>query len=269
MSAARRRAALTLLLAGSDPSGGAGLELDLKVHAIFGSHAAALATCVTLQTAVGLSAVTPTSVHTMARPLAALRRDARIAVVQVGMVANRAWIERIGELAAACPKVPFVVDPVFAPTRGERTLPASALALYRRSIVAKATLLTPNALEAAELLGWTHAAIVRQPMAAARALLELGPAAVLLKGGHLASRGAVVDFLCGRFGSHEFVQPRQRGVSPRGTGCALASAISAGVAGGEPWLSAIAAAQRWLARARAGARRYGAGRPYLGLPPRD
>ncbi|MBL8843513.1 MAG: bifunctional hydroxymethylpyrimidine kinase/phosphomethylpyrimidine kinase [Planctomycetes bacterium] len=265
----RRPRALALIVAGSDPSGGAGLELGLKVHALFGVHAAAIATCVTLQTALGVRGVAASAVAPALRQIAALRAAAPIAVVQVGMVVDRGWIEALGKLGREWGDVPFVVDPVVAPTRGRRTLPRGELDRYRREVVARATLLTPNALEAAELLGWSVAKVRREPAAAAAALLALGPAAVLLKGGHLAARGALVDYLCGRFGAREFGQPRQAGAAPRGTGCALAAAIAAGLARGQGVVAAIGAAQRWLARARAAARPIGAGRAYLSLAPNE
>ena len=261
-----RTSPFVLLFAGSDPSGGAGLELDLKVHALFGVHAAAIATCQTVQTATRVHSVAPRPVRDANRQIAALARSASFRVVQVGMVADRAWIERLARLAAQDREVPWIVDPVFAPTSGPRALPTRALDLYRRRLVPRAMLLTPNAVEAAELLGVELARVRRDPESAATELLALGPAAVLLKGGHLAARGPVVDRLRGRFGARDFVQRRQAGVAPRGTGCALASAIAASLARGRALVSAIERAERWLTVARSQARPIGAGRPYLGLP---
>jgi len=263
--ATRRGDGLVLLLGGSDPSGGAGLELDLKVHALFGVHAAAVATCRTLQSAAGLRAVAPADGRAAERQLALLRRDARLLVVQVAMVADAAWIGRIARWRRRIADAPWIVDPVFAPTVGRRALPAKLLARYRREVVPAATLLTPNAIEAAELLGVDVAAVARDPDSAARALLELGCEAVLLKGGHLEGGATVVDRLRGRFGARDFTAPRRAGIAPRGTGGALASAIAAGVARGASWGRAIEVARRWLARARAGAKPVGAGRPYLAL----
>jgi len=261
----RNEAGLVLLLGGSDPSGGAGVELDLKVHALFGVHAAAVATCRTLQSAAGVRAVAPSDGRAAERQLALLQRDARLRVVQVAMVADAAWIGRIGRWRRRIADAPWIVDPVFAPTVGRRALPAALLDRYRREVVPGATLLTPNAIEAAELLGLAVADVARAPDEAARALLALGCESVLLKGGHLARGATVVDRLRGRFGTRDFVSPRRAGPSPRGTGGALASAIAAGVARGASWGRAIEAARRWLARARAGARPVGAGRPYLAL----
>lgn len=191
----RRGEGLVLLLGGSDPSGGAGVELDLKVHALFGVHAAAVATCRTRQSATGLRAVAPSDGREAERQLELLRRDARLLVVQVAMVADAAWIGRIGRWRRRLAAAPWIVDPVFAPTKGRRALPAALLDRYRREVVPAATLLTPNAVEAAELLGIEVAAVARDPDAAARALVELGCEAVLLKGGHLEEGATVVDRL--------------------------------------------------------------------------
>lgn len=261
-----RRPPFALLLAGSDPSGGAGLEIGLKVHALFGVHAAAIATCTTLQTALGVARVTPTDCAAATRQFEALAATTPWQVVQVGMVADAAWLERLAEWAKRSAGVPWVVDPVVAPTRGPRTLPRALLGRYRRHVIPCATLLTPNAVEAAELLGWQQARIERDVEAALTALLELGAKAVLLKGGHLRGDGPVVDRLRGPFGSRDFVHRRARNEAPRGTGCALAAAIAACVACGLPLPTAVARAERWLATARRAARPIGKGRPYLGLP---
>lgn len=256
---------LALVVGGSDPSGGAGLELSLKVHALFGVHAAAVASCTTLQSARGVRTVTPAAWPPAARQLAELRRCSPIAVVQVGMVADARWVAALARLARELRGTPFVADPVFAPTRGPRALAAREVAAWRRELLPAATLLTPNALEAAELLGWPLARVRAAPDEAARALVALGAHAVLLKGGHLGGRGAIVDRLRGALGSRDWVQSRQAGPPPRGTGCALAAAIAAGVARGRSWSRAIGEAQRWLARARRGASRIGSGRRYLAL----
>jgi len=273
VTASRRRgrsrpeARLVLAIAGSDPSGGAGLELDLKVFALHGLHGAAVATCLTLQDARALVSVLPVPWKEGRARLARLRAAAPFGAVKVGMVPDVDWIDGLACLFSRGSWPPIVVDPVVAPTIGPKILAAAPVRRLRERLLPRADLVTPNAGEAAALLGTTERAVARDPDAAARALLEFGPKSVLLKGGHLIARGdrVVVDRLRGAAGDRDFELPRQRGPSPRGTGCALASAIAAGLARGAKMADAVRAAQRWLARARAAARTFGAGRPYLGL----
>jgi len=271
---ARRRSAalhapLALVIAGSDPSGGAGLELDLKVQALFGVHAAAIASCHTTQTAEGVVAVVPSDGRRAERQFALLRAATPWRALQVGMVHDRAWIDRVARWAQQDRSVPLVLDPVVAPTRGPRTLAPALVEHYRRRLLPLATLLTPNADEAALLLGWSRGRVQREVDAALAALLALGPQAVLLKGGHFAGEVDVVDRLRGAFAPVDFRKPRRRGRAPRGTGCALAAAITSLLARGVALTPAVAAAEAWIDAARAAARTVGKGRPYLALvPPR-
>jgi hydroxymethylpyrimidine/phosphomethylpyrimidine kinase len=263
----RPGARLVLTIAGSDPSGGAGLELDLKVLALHGLHGAAVATCLTLQDARALVSVVPVPWQEGRARLERLRSAAPFGAVKIGMVPDVDWIDGLARLLSRGSSPPIVLDPVVAPTIGPRILSGAALRRLRRRLLPRADLLTPNANEAAALLGTTARAVARDPDAAARALLELGPKSVLLKGGHLIERRdrVVVDRLRGAAGDRDLKLRRQPGPSPRGTGCALASAIAAGLARGANVADAVLAAQRWLARARAAATTFGAGRPYLGL----
>jgi hydroxymethylpyrimidine/phosphomethylpyrimidine kinase len=256
-----------LTIAGSDPSGGAGLELDLKVLALHGVHGAAVASCLTLQDARALVTVKPIPWKDGRDRIERLRSAARFGAVKVGMVADRDWIDGLARLFSRGEWPPIVVDPVVAPTVGPAILSKPLVRRLRERLLPCADLLTPNALEAAALLGAKARDVMRDPDAAARALLELGPRSVLLKGGHLIGRGdrSVVDRLRGAAGEFDLRIPRQGGPSPRGTGCALASAIAARLARGATMAGAVRAAQRWLARARAAAATIGAGRPYLGL----
>jgi hydroxymethylpyrimidine/phosphomethylpyrimidine kinase len=253
------------VIAGSDPSGGAGLELALKVHALFGVHAAAIATCHTTQTADGLVAVEAADRRRAGRQHALLRAVTPWCVLQVGMVNDRAWIELLSRWIDRDKAVPVVIDPVVTPTRGRRTLPSQLLGCYRELLLPRATLLTPNADEAAELLGWPRRRVSSEPDAAVAALQAMGAKAVLLKGGHLLREGPVVDRLRGPFKSLRFRKPRQRGASPRGTGCALAAAITARLARGDSIGAAVNAAESWIGAARSASQRLGKGRPYLSL----
>ena len=261
------RLSLVLIVAGSDPSGGAGLELDLKVLALHGVHGAAVASCFTLQSARGVVAIEPLPWRSGRARIECVRAAARLGAVQIGMLADEAWIDGLARLFSHSRWPPIVLDPVLAPTRGPAALSTKAVRRLRERLLPRVDLLTPNALEAAALLGVAPEDVARDPDAAARALLELGPRSVLLKGGHLLARRdrTVVDRLRGAAGDADLAQPREPGESPRGTGCALASAIAAGLARGSSIADSVRAARRWLARARRDAHPIGAGRRYLGL----
>jgi hydroxymethylpyrimidine kinase/phosphomethylpyrimidine kinase len=273
VTAARARAVgrgadrLVLTIAGSDPSGGAGLELDLKVLTLHGIHGAAVASCLTLQNARALVAVTPIPWRDGRARIERVRAAAPLGAVKVGMLPGWEWIDGLARLFARGSWPAVVVDPVIAPTNGPAVLSTRDVRRLRERLLPHVDLLTPNALEAAALLGTTPQQVARAPDAAARALLEFGPKSVLLKGGHLLARGdrVVVDRLRGAAGDFDLPLRARSGPSPRGTGCALASAIAARLACGATMAVAVRAAQRWLERARMGARRFGGGRPYLGL----
>ncbi len=256
---------LLLVVAGSDPSGGAGLELDLKVLARLHVHGAAVATCHTLQSAAGMRGFRAASTRHGERQLDLLRRDAAIGAVKIGMLPNADWVALAARTVDRLGGARCVVDPVLAPTIGPRVLPKAAVRRLVAELLPRADLLTPNALEAAELLGVALEEVERDPDAAARALVKLGPRAVLLKGGHLRSGRVVVDRLRGAHGDCDFVVVRRRGAAPRGTGCALSSAIAAGLLRGRRVVDSIEFAATWLQRARAAAVVCGRGRPYLGL----
>jgi hydroxymethylpyrimidine/phosphomethylpyrimidine kinase len=261
------RGELALVIAGSDPSGGAGLELDLKVLALHGVHGAAVASCVTLQSATGLRGVAPSPTRAAERQLDLLRRDVAIGAVKIGLLPDAEWVRLVARALDRLPRVQVVLDPVVAPTIGPRVLSAAAVRELARELLPRADLVTPNAPEAASLLGIAVRDVERDPGAAAQALVSLGAKAALLKGGHLPTGARAIDRLRGAFGRRDFVSLRRGGVSPRGTGCALASAIAAALLDGATMIAAIERARGWLSRARDMALVVGRGRPYLGLVP--
>lgn len=250
-----QRPVRVIAVAGVDPSGGAGLVRDVLTGAALGVAVAAVGTAWTEQEAIGLGAgsgpvgVLHVEPRAPARVEEALRRALGrhpTAAVKIGMVPDAAVAAAIAE---ALDGVGFagavVVDPVLAASSGgalwfgpyEGLLP-----LLRR-----ATLVTPNAAEAAALSG-KPVIDVADAIEAAQALRRLGIAAVLVKGGHLESDGVVVtDVLVDGGQVLRFYRPRTAGRSPRGTGCALSTAIAAGLAGGAGLAEAVDQAGRWLA----------------------
>ena len=228
---------------GLDPTGGAGLVRDLLTAEALGARAMLVGTAWTRQDESGVKGVEPRSPDMVRAGLdqALAACPPRRTAVKVGMVAR-------GGIAAAVVSGleawdgPVVFDPVLGASAGGSLFegaPADMLPLVRR-----ATLVTPNLEEAAWLTGL---AVVTLDHArhAAQALAGLGPAAVLVKGGHLP--GAATDVLCSAAGERLFEGTRLPGRNPRGTGCALATAVAVGLARGQPLEQAVDGAKVWLA----------------------
>ncbi|MDG2149899.1 MAG: bifunctional hydroxymethylpyrimidine kinase/phosphomethylpyrimidine kinase [Planctomycetota bacterium] len=227
MSSARPQVPLTI--AGSDPSGGAGLQADLKVFLRLGFSGAAVPTAWTVQGPSGLKQIKPLSGRDVKAQLDALLADMRPCAVKVGMLPSaevvRAVARALHPLAAK--KIPIVVDPVLRSSSGRRVLPKDDVAIFMRQLVPLATILTPNIDEAAELSGMSVDHVRSDTEAVIRELLRAGARNVLIKGGHLSGKESV-DILGTRREYVMFSLPRiaQR-KQVHGTGCALSSAIAA------------------------------------------
>jgi len=248
---ARTPGALTI--AGSDSSGGAGIAVDLKAFAAFGAHGFAAITAVTAQTTQRVQAVHRVPAAHVEAQIRAAFADSRIAAVKIGMLGSapiaRATARTLREMAARN----IVIDPVLASSSGTSLFSAAGLRMLREELVQMVALLTPNLPEAEILLGRR----ITNPAQAARDLRALGARAVLLKGGH--GRGHdVYDVLADRHGIVEFRHPRLP-IRARGTGCALSSAIAAGLAHGRALRAAVADAEAFVQHALAHSYRAGNG----------
>lgn len=241
-----------LTLAGSDPSGGAGIQADLKTISALGCYAMSVLTAVTAQNTRGVTRV-------LALP-ASLVRDQATAVVEdipplalkSGMLCDSDIILTVADLVGAL-SVPYVLDPVMVATSGDRLLDEEAVAVLRDRLLPLAALVTPNLPEAEVLSGMAIATDAEADAAAAR-LLSLGARAVLLKGGH---RGGPVaeDRLYTAPGRAPLLYTSERLDTPNthGTGCTLSAAIAAFLALGRPLESAVGEAKEYLTAAlRAG-----------------
>ena len=241
---------VVVVVGGVDPSGGAGLLRDVATAAARGARAHAVGTAWTEQ-GDGLHRVEPRAPAAVRAALAETISGLRPAAVKIGMAVGpttaAALLEGLGDYAG-----PIVVDPVLATSRGGalwQGAPRDLLPLLRR-----ATLVTPNAGEAGAL-GDTNVATPDEAEAAGRRLIERdGLRAVLVKGGHLAAaEPAVTDVLVTPGGADHAARPRVAGPTPRGTGCALATAIAVELGRGADLRAAVDAASRWLAGAIASA----------------
>lgn len=230
-----------LAIGGSDSGAGAGIQADLKTAAAHGVYATVAITALTAQDTERVHAMRPVPAAFVAAQIAAALDDIGADVVKTGMLANAAIVERVAALTAGLPRV---IDPVCRATGGAALLDAAGLDALRRRLLPGAALLTPNIPEAELLLGRP----VLDPADAARALLDLGPAAVLLKGGH-GDGDRVTDWLATETDLIAFAAPRLASRHTHGTGCTLATAIAAGLAWGLALPEAVGRARAYVQRA--------------------
>ena len=235
-----------LTLAGSDSGGGAGLQADLKAfeaNGVFGMSVVTALTAQNTQTVTAVHAVPPAFVSAQ---IDAVASDLPVGAVKTGMLATAGVVHAVADGLARWALAPVVVDPVMVSTGGDLLLEADAVEAVRSRMLPLAALLTPNVHEAAVLAGMEVRTLADAGRAADR-LLAQGPAAVLLKGGHLDDEDDAVDLLVTADGAAwTFRQPRVDTTSTHGTGCTLASAIAAHLARGRSLLDAVGHARAYL-----------------------
>lgn len=256
--AARRRTRATipnvLTIAGSDPSGGAGLQGDLKTLAALGVWGCAVPTALTVQHTRAVQAVWPVPAACVAAQLDALFDDVAIHAVKVGMLGDAAVARAVADALGRHRPPHVVLDPVLGASTGGALLDAGGLDALRDRLLPLVTLVTPNAHEAGALLDAPPPTTADEAAEAARALVALGAGAALVTGGHLGDPAECVDVLYDGAAVHAVRTPRVPGGGAHGTGCALASALAALLAHGRPLAAACAEAQRFVAGAIAAAR---------------
>ena len=240
----RRRALTVVSIAASDSGGGAGVQADLLTFAAHGVHGATVLTAATAQNTREVTAVEPMSPRFIARQIDAVFTDLRPAGVKVGMLYDAPRIRAVAAGLKRHGARNVVLDPVMVAKSGARLLSRAGVAALRDRLLPLADLVTPNLPEAEVLAGMRIRSAAERRIAAA-AIYDLGPRAVLVKGGH--GRGAELRDLLfdGRFFT-EFTAPRIRTRATHGTGCTLSSAIAANLALGRDLEDAIVAAIRYL-----------------------
>ncbi len=242
---------IALSIAGSDPSGGAGIQADLKTFAACKVFGTSVVSALTAQNTLGVQALAPVAPEFVALQLRTLLADMPIAAVKTGMLYSAKVICAV--LAELPAHLPLVVDPVLVSSSGRRLLDHEGEQVLREQLLPRATLLTPNLDEAAALLQCQTATSELDIIDQARALLDLGPQAVLIKGGHGEGPMAtdlllLSDYLVVPGDDRQFVfnSSRLRVSNSHGTGCTLSAAICANLAKGEPLLGAVATAKEFI-----------------------
>lgn len=247
---------IALTIAGSDSSGGAGIQADLKTFSALGVYGASAITAVTVQNTRGVTAVHTIPTDIVRGQIDAVLGDLDVRAIKIGMVSEVPVIEAIADGLAGS-AIPIVFDPVMVAASGDRLIHEGAEAALRERLLPIASLVTPNLPEAGVLLGEEPASDPAGMEEQAVRLAELTEA-VLLKGGHLSS-GDSVDVLVTSAGCTRLSAPRVATENNHGTGCTLSSAIAAYLARGESLEDAVAKAKSYLSAALAAADRLSIG----------
>jgi hydroxymethylpyrimidine/phosphomethylpyrimidine kinase len=250
---------IALTIAGSDSSGGAGIQADLKTFAACGVYGASVITAMTAQNTRGVAAIHPVPADFVTAQIDAVFDDLDIKAVKIGMVAQHAVIDAIVAGLERWSPAHVVLDPVMVATSGDRLLAPDAVAALRTKLIPRALVITPNLPEAAALLDAPVAADAAEIENQGRRLLALGARAVLIKGGH--GQGAEsIDYLITADGVVALAAPRIASTNTHGTGCSLSSAVAAGLAKGEDLQTAVRGAKTYVTAAIAAADRLDVGR---------
>jgi hydroxymethylpyrimidine/phosphomethylpyrimidine kinase len=237
-----------LVIAGFDPSGGAGVLADVKTIAAMGCYATAAVTSLTFQNTQGVFGAAHQSADTLAAQIDPIFDDFEVAAVKTGMLPTAETIDATVRALSSRSGRPVVVDPVVRSTSGFDLVDRAALDALVTRLLPLATVVTPNTAEAERITGEpvTNEAEMER---AARAIVRMGARAALVTGGHLDLGGMAVDVLYDGNALHTFSDRRIDTTSTHGTGCTLASAIAAGLALGRPLAVAVASAKTYVANA--------------------
>ncbi|MFG6075602.1 bifunctional hydroxymethylpyrimidine kinase/phosphomethylpyrimidine kinase [Erwinia sp. OPT-41] len=234
-----------LTIAGTDPSGGAGIQADLKTFSALEAYGTSVITALVAQNTCGVQAVYPVEADFVSAQLASVLSDVRIDSVKIGMLQDSDIVEAVAEgLAKAA--IPWrVLDTVMLAKSGDPLLSGRAVATLREKLLPQVSIITPNLPEAAALLECSPARNEQEMLQQGRALLALGCQAVLMKGGHLSDNESP-DWLLTPEGEERFTAPRVPTKNTHGTGCTLSSALAALRPRHTSWPGTVSAAKQWL-----------------------
>jgi hydroxymethylpyrimidine/phosphomethylpyrimidine kinase len=258
MSTALSSVPVALSIAGSDCSGGAGLQADLKTFSAHGVYGLTAVTCVVAEVPGRVTHIQPVALENLEDQVRLLLEAFPVAAVKTGMLYSAEIISLVARLWQGLKKKPLlVVDPVMVATSGDALVKDDAVEAYERLLFPLAALITPNMDEAAVLLG-RKILRTEQLKPAAEVLRMKYGCAVLLKGGHLRG-GTAVDVLRDERGFSEYRAPFVPGINTHGTGCTFSASITAGLAAGLDLRAAVKQGKRYVTRAIAQSFRWGRG----------
>lgn len=253
-----------LVIAGSDSSGGAGIQADIKAITLLGGYAMTAVTAVTVQNTRGVSAIHAVPAAIVAAQMRACIDDIGVDAVKIGMIGGAETVLAVAEMLAGL-KVPIVLDPVMVAKGGANLLDDEAALTLIEQLLPMAAVVTPNTPELVMLTG-TAVEDEADALLAAQELLLQGPGAVLAKGGHLAG-DRVTDWLVTRGGHVAFTAARVETRHTHGTGCTLAAALACGLGQDMALEAAVVRARALVQQGIARAPGFGAGHGPLGFYP--
>jgi hydroxymethylpyrimidine/phosphomethylpyrimidine kinase len=239
---------IALTIAGSDSSGGAGIQADLKTFAAFGVYGASVITALTAQNTRGVAGIHRVPAGFTAAQIDAVFSDLDVKAVKIGMVAQGDVIDAIAAGLQRWSPKHVVVDPVMVATSGDCLLERDAIEALRQKLIPHAAIVTPNLPEAGALLDEPIASSAADIESQGRRLLAMGAGAVLIKGGH-GQGPESIDYLIREGSVVALPAPRIATGNTHGTGCSLSSAIAAGLAKGDDLETAVRNAKRWISGA--------------------
>ena len=237
-----------LSIAGSDPSGGAGVQADLKTFAALGCHGMAVLTALTAQNTRGVRAVHVPPAEFLAAQIDAIFEDIDVAAVKIGMLGAGEIVSVVADRLKRHGARKIVLDPVLVATSGDSLGAPDVVDALLAKLLPLADLVTPNLPEIARLIGRDVSADPQDMRKAGEELIRRGARAVLVKGGH-GDGAEAVDMLVTPAGVERFAAPRIATRNTHGTGCTLSSAIAAGLAHGRTLIEACADAKKYLTAA--------------------
>jgi len=244
--------AIAVTIAGSDSSGGAGIQADLKTFAALGVYGASIITALTAQNTQAVTAIHDVPADFIAAQIDAVFSDLDVGAVKIGMLSQAAAIEAVAKGLGRHRARNIVLDPVMVASSGARLLAPAAVEVLRRELIPRALVVTPNLPEAAALTGASLARNEQEMEVQAREILSLGARAVLIKGGH-GHGDESVDLLIGQGEVVRLSAKRIATKNTHGTGCTLSSAIAAGLANGRDLIAATQDAKTYVTAAIANA----------------
>jgi hydroxymethylpyrimidine/phosphomethylpyrimidine kinase len=246
--------AIAVTIAGSDSSGGAGIQADLKTFAALGVYGASVITALTAQNTQKVTAIHDVPADFIAAQIDAVFSDLDIGAVKIGMLSRAASIEAVARGLVRHKAKNIVLDPVMVASSGDRLLAPDAVGALRRLLIPRALVVTPNLPEAAALTGASLARNEEEMEIQAREILTLGAHNVLIKGGH-GQGDESVDLLIGQGEVVRLSAKRIATKNTHGTGCTLSAAIAAGLAKGRDLIGAAQDAKAYVTAAIAAADR--------------
>ncbi len=235
-----------LTIAGSDNSGGAGIQADLKVFHSLRVYGASAITAVTVQNSTGVTQVHPIPAEVVAHQISAILEDFSPAAIKIGMLVSEDIVNAVSEILAANSAPNVVLDPVITSSSGHELLSDAGVVAMKKKLITISSVITPNYAEAKRLTGIAVESDT-DVVAAAKYLHDINGTAVVLTGGHRHDRP--VDLLLDQNGDIHWLEDNFQGPDIHGTGCAFSSAIAAHLAGGDTVLNAVCKAKELVSQA--------------------